>query len=160
MFNLFNKKQTLLAPADGRLIPLSQVADPVFSQKILGDGVAIDELNSDTICSPADGVLEMIFRTNHAFAVKTSEGIDVLVHIGINTVELEGKGFERLREQGQSVKAGDPVIRIDRQQILQAGYSLTTPVIFTSTDTIKELAIEEKSTVITGKDAILTYKKR
>ena len=160
MFNLFNKKHSLVAPADGRLIPLSQVADPVFSQKMLGDGIAIDELCGDTICAPADGVLEMIFRTNHAFAVKTSQGIDILVHIGINTVELDGAGFERLREQGQTVKAGDPVIRIDRQRISQAGYSLTTPVVFTATGSIKELTPENKETVTAGQDVILTYKKK
>lgn len=161
MFNLFSKKQhTLTAPADGKIIPLEQAPDPVFSQKILGDGLAIDELTGDTVCAPADGTLEMIFRTNHAFAVKTKEGVDILVHIGVNTVELNGEGFERLVDQGQPVKAGQPVIRIDRQRILDAGYSLVTPVIFTSADAVKNIEFTPGKVVSAGKDSILSYRNK
>ena len=103
MFGLFKKELKLIAPATGKTIDLSQVPDQVFAEKMAGDGVAI-EVTGDTIVAPADGELSLVFKTNHAFAMTLSNGIELLVHVGIDTVSLEGEGFERLTEPGQQVK--------------------------------------------------------
>jgi len=160
MFGLFNKKIQLVAPASGKVIALGEVPDPVFAQKAVGDGVAMAEISSDLVGAPIDGTVELIFHTNHAFIVKTKDGIEVMVHIGINTVELEGRGFERLIEQGQSVKAGEPIIRIDRQLISDAGFSLVTPVVITSPDLISDLEGHINQHVSGGRDIIMVCKKK
>ena len=160
MFGLFNKKLQLAAPLDGKIIALAQVPDAVFAQKTVGDGAAIAEVNGDLVCAPADGSVEMIFHTNHAFVVKTTDGVEVLTHIGINTVELKGQGFERLVEEGSAVKSGQPIIRINRQLISEAGFSLVTPVVITNGDTISNLEAAVGKTVVAGKDMMLSYKKK
>lgn len=160
MFGLFNKKLQLAAPLDGKIIALDQVPDAVFAQKTVGDGAAIAEVSGDLVCAPADGSVEMIFHTNHAFVVKTTDGVEVLTHIGINTVELKGQGFERLVEEGSAVKSGQPIIRINRQLISEAGFSLVTPVVITNGDTISNLEAAVGKTVVAGKDMMLSYKKK
>ena len=160
MFGLFNKKLQLAAPLDGKVISLDQVPDAVFAQKTVGDGAAIAEVSGDLVCAPADGSVEMIFHTNHAFVVKTTDGVEVLTHIGINTVELKGQGFERLVEEGSAVKSGQPIIRINRQLISEAGFSLVTPVVITNGDTISNLEAAVGKTVVAGKDMMLSYKKK
>ena len=131
MFGLFKKELKLIAPATGKTIDLSQVPDQVFAEKMAGDGVAI-EVTGDTIVAPADGELSLVFKTNHAFAMTLSNGIELLVHVGIDTVSLEGEGFERLTEPGQQVKAGTPILKIDRDFILGKGLKLHTPVLITA----------------------------
>ncbi len=160
MFGLFSKKIQLAAPLDGKIIALDQVPDAVFAQKTVGDGAAIAEVSGDLVCSPADGSVEMIFHTNHAFVVKTTDGVEILTHIGINTVELKGQGFERLVEEGSAVKAGQPVIRINRQLISEAGFSLVTPVVIANGDTVTNLEAAVGKTVVAGKDMMLSYKKK
>ena len=160
MFGLFNKKLQLAAPLDGKVISLDQVPDAVFAQKTVGDGAAIAEVSGDLVCAPADGSVEMIFHTNHAFVVKTTDGVEILTHIGINTVELKGQGFERLVAEGSAVKSGQPIIRIDRQLISEAGFSLVTPVVITNGDAISNLEAAVGKTVVAGKDMMLSYKKK
>ena len=118
MFGFLKKKKNeqsvennfrLVSAVAGKSIPLSEVPDPVFAQKMAGDGIAIDT-TGDTIVAPADGELSLVFKTNHAFAMTLSNGIELLVHVGIDTVSLEGEGFERLTEPGQQVKAGTPIL--------------------------------------------------
>ena len=114
MFGFLKKELKLIAPIDGNTIALSNVPDPVFSQKMAGDGTAIDS-TGDIVVAPCDGELTLIFKTNHAFAMSLDNGIELLVHIGIDTVSLNGEGFERLIEPGQTVKAGTPIIKINRE---------------------------------------------
>ncbi|MCE5285527.1 MAG: PTS glucose transporter subunit IIA [Pelosinus sp.] len=160
MFDIFSKKINLLAPVSGKVIAIENVPDAVFAQKTVGDGAAIDEISGDVVCAPVDGTIELVFRTNHAFALKTKSGVEVLVHIGINTVELGGKGFERLVEEGQTVKAGDPVIKIDKALITEAGFSLVTPVVITNMDKVSNLEVQVGSRVNVAKDTIITFKKK
>lgn len=160
MFCLFSKKSQLLAPLDGSVIAIDQVPDAVFAQKTVGDGAAIADVTGDLVCAPADGSLEMVFHTNHAFVVKTTDELEVLVHIGINTVELKGQGFERLVEPGTAVKAGQPIIRIDRSVILGAGLSLVTPVVITNGALLSSLEAAVGKTVKAGQDMLLSYKKK
>ncbi|WP_238917194.1 PTS glucose transporter subunit IIA [Clostridium sp. YIM B02555] len=161
MFKLFNKKQIsdliLLAPADGAAIDLSKVPDPVFAQKMAGDGIAID-ITGDTIVAPADGTVSMIFKTKHAFALSLDNGIELLIHIGIDTVSLKGDGFEQLVEEGTSVKAGTPIIKIDRDFILKEGFSLISPVLITNPDIVSEIVTMVDKNVIAGQDEVAICK--
>ena len=107
-------KNSCKAPISGETIDLSEVNDPVFSNKILGDGVAIRP-NENIVSSPVDGILKLIFRTGHAFVVETENGDEIMVHIGIDTVQYQGKGFFVLKEQGSQVKAGEEVISFEKK---------------------------------------------
>jgi len=161
MFKIFNKKQKtdlkIVAPVTGKAIDLSMVPDPVFAQKMAGDGVAID-LSGETIVAPADGTLTLVFKTKHAFALTLDNGIELLVHIGIDTVSLNGEGFEQLVPEGNIVKAGTPIIKIDKAFILEKGFSLITPVLVTNPDIVSELVISIDKNVTAGEDEVIVCK--
>lgn len=158
MFGFLKKDIKLIAPISGKTIDLSKVPDPVFAQKMAGDGIAIDS-TGDTIVAPCDGELSLIFKTNHAFAMTLDGGVEVLVHIGIDTVSLDGEGFERLIEAGNTINAGTPIIKINREFIESNNISLITPVLITNPDSIKSITPLIDQSVIAGKDTIITYKK-
>lgn len=122
--------EDIVSVSDGKLVNLEDVKDETFSSKMLGEGIAID-LDSDFVCSPANGTLTTLFPTGHAFGVVTETGVELLIHIGINTVDLKGEGFSILAKQGDLVKAGDPIIKVDRTKISKLGYDLTTMLIIT-----------------------------
>lgn len=122
----------IVAVADGRLLPMEQVPDPVFSEKMLGDGVAID-LSGNAVVAPADGVVSMIFPTLHAFGLTMDNGIEILVHIGLDTVALNGRGFKSGIKQGTPVKKGDLIIEVDREFIRSQGLNPMTMMVFTQT---------------------------
>lgn len=157
MFGFFKKSFKIVAPMDGKVINLSKVPDEVFFQRLVGDGVAIDS-TGDTIVSPANGILKIIFKTNHAFVVVLENGAEILVHIGLDTVELDGYGFERVAEEGKKVKAGDPIIKINRQAIEEKGCSLITPVLITNMEIVDELNFNLNKAVRAGVDVVVTYK--
>lgn len=157
MLSFFRKTCQLYAPVTGKVVDLSEVSDPVFSQKMAGDGVAIDS-TGNLIVAPADGTISVIFKTNHAFGMSLNNGIEVLVHIGIDTVELEGRGFKRLVDEGKKVKAGEPIINIDRKFIEEGGYSLITPILITNPDNIREIKYNTNLQVEAGKEEIIIYK--
>ncbi|WAH35628.1 PTS sugar transporter subunit IIA [Alicyclobacillus dauci] len=129
---------TILAPVDGEVVPLEDVEDPMFSQKMLGDGLAVRP-TSDTIVAPVSGTLTQIFPTGHAAGITTRQGIEVLIHVGIDTVELKGEGFTKLVEQGAQVEAGTPLIRLDLDKLGKTAKSLVTPVIITNMDKVEQL---------------------
>jgi PTS system glucose-specific IIA component len=114
------------------------VPDEVFSQKMVGDGVAVKPAG-DTFCAPISGIVSKIFSTNHAFSIKSEKDLEVMVHIGLETVTLEGKGFERLVEEGETVTAGDPVIKVDLAYITEHAKDTVTPVIISEESDVKEL---------------------
>ena len=130
MFQFFKKKPDveLAAMTDGRCIPLEQVNDPVFSGKALGDGVAIIPADC-VIAAPCDGTLSMLADTLHAFGMTRDDGLELMVHIGIDTVALKGEGFEDLVPQGTKVKKGDPLIRFDAALMKEKGIDMTTMLI-------------------------------
>ncbi len=130
MFGLFKKEEfKIVVPVDGMLIPLNEVPDQMFSQKLMGDGFAVIP-EGNIIVAPLSGVAEGVFPTGHAVGIKTKDGIECIVHIGLDTVELNGEGFKPLIKQGTKIKAGDPMIEIDRELISSKGYSVTTMVVF------------------------------
>ena len=157
MFGLFNKELKLIAPISGKTVDLSTVPDPVFAQKMTGDGIAIDP-TGDLLVAPADGELSLVFKTKHALAMTLSNGIELLIHIGMDTVSLEGEGFEFLCEQGTKVKAGTPLLRINHEFIKSKNLSLVTPILITNMDAVKSLNPTIGESVEAGKDTILTYK--
>jgi glucose-specific phosphotransferase system IIA component len=129
MFGLFKrKKRKVLSPVDGQVVDITEVPDEVFSKKMVGDGVAVRPVG-DTFCAPISGVVSKIFSTNHAFSIKSDKDLEVMVHIGLETVTLEGRGFERLVEEGTQVEAGMPIIKVDSTYILEHAKDTITPVI-------------------------------
>ena len=121
MRNLFRKKEVFLAPVSGTLSPIEAVEDPVFAQKMMGDGFAILS-EDDVICAPWSGEVTVCFPTHHAVGIKSKDGRECLLHIGINTVELKGEGFTPYIEQGQKIAQKDPLIKIDREKLKAGGY--------------------------------------
>jgi len=148
VFGLFkSKKIEIHAPTSGRVIDLSQVPDEVFSGRMAGDGVAIEPTNG-IFCSPIDGNISKIFPTKHAFIIKNGD-LEVIVHIGIDTVELKGNGFTALKTTGDKVKAGEPIIEADLEFISQNGKSTITPIVINKSkiDNVK-LGLVDKNTKI------------
>lgn len=118
----------VLVPCPGRLVPMSEVPDPVFAAEMVGPGVAIDpDPGEVTVVSPIAGKVVKVHP--HAFVVLGADGVGVLVHLGINTVRLEGRGFEVLAEQGSTVAAGDPMVRWDPATISGEDISTIVPVV-------------------------------
>ncbi len=146
----------LVAPMTGKSIPLSETPDPVFAQKMAGDGLAMLP-EADVVVAPADGELSLVFNTKHAFAMTLENGVELLVHIGIETVTLNGEGFEQLAEAGTKVKAGDPIIKIDREFIKSKGLPLTTPVLITNPDILKSITPVENIATVAGETTVLEY---
>lgn len=146
------------SPIAGTIFPLTDVDDIMFSSKAVGDGFAVTPLEGN-VYAPCDGVVSMLFRTKHAIGIQTENNTELLIHIGIDTVQLDGKYFETFVEQGDKVKKGDLLISIDRDALLDEGYDLTTSVVVTNLEEIKIESIEYgnldfKQTVLTTRGSI------
>ncbi|KGP91379.1 PTS N-acetyl glucosamine transporter subunits IIABC [Pontibacillus chungwhensis BH030062] len=118
-------------PIEGRVMELSEVPDEVFAQGMMGQGFAIDP-SGDTFTSPVDGKVVNVFPTKHAIGLETESGIEILIHIGLDTVKLQGEGFELLVEDGQAVTKGTPLIKVDFDRIRDKVPSIVTPIVFTN----------------------------
>lgn len=139
---------SLVYPASGRLLSLEKVHDEVFANKVLGDGFAVD-ITDGTIVAPADGTVAAAFDTGHAVGISTLDGKEILIHIGINTVELGGEGFSLQVVQGQNVKKGEVLVNVDVDRVRSMGKDLTTMVIFTSGE---QVGLTEGETVTAGEN--------
>ena len=128
----------LKAPLDGVIFPLEQVPDPVFAQKMVGDGLSIDPLNQ-VLSAPCDGTITQLHRAGHAVTLTTEEGVEVMMHIGLDTVELKGEGFTTLVEEGQSVRSGDRLIEFDADFLATHAKSLLTQVVVTNMERLASL---------------------
>lgn len=157
MFNFFKKSLNIIAPISGKTINLNEVPDQVFAEKMAGDGIAIDS-TGDTVVAPCDGIISLIMDTKHAFAITTSSGIELLVHVGLETVSLNGEGFEVLQSVNAKVTAGTPILKIDKSFIASKGISLITPVLIANPDKVKELTPIVNGEVSCGKDIVIECK--
>jgi len=159
MFGMIKKKKerTVYAPMSGEILELSKVDDPAFSEKMLGDGVAIIP-NENAVYSPIDGVIADITDTKHAFCITADDGTDLLLHIGINTVTLKGKGFQIYVSDGDHVCAGDKIADVDLSVLSANGLSAQTPVLLTEFERVH--IVETRQGVVRGgKDVLFTYQR-
>ncbi len=156
MFKFFKKEKTLTSVANGRIIGITKVPDKVFSQKILGDGFGVIPTTGDFF-SPANGVVTDVTDTLHAYCITTDDGLEILVHIGIDTVELKGQGFTPLVKKGDHLASGDALAHADLEFLKEKGYSTATAVIITNTEKLKSFKVLETPTAKAGSPA-MTYK--
>ena len=143
------EKMTVMAPIDGKVIPLEQIPDETFATAILGPGCGI-EPTGDTVYAPFDGTITQVASTLHAIGITSDDGIELLIHVGIDTVKLDGVPFTAHVKEGDRVQAGDLLIEFDRQAILDAGYDLATPIIISNSDDYREIDTVASSAVEAG----------
>lgn len=137
LFNIFKKDNNLniketdiVSLGNGKMISPKEINDPMFAEEMMGQTIEFI-LSDGEVVAPATGKLEVLFPTGHAFALRMNDGTGLLVHIGIDTVNLKGKGFKVLKKQGDKVKAGETVVKVDLDTVKQAGYDATTMLIVT-----------------------------
>lgn len=149
---LFSKKKELdlYAPITGELIDITEVKDQVFSQKILGDGVAI-EPKEGILYAPFDCEVVQLFHTLHAIGLKAKD-VEILVHIGMDTVELNGEGFKGFVNEGDHVKKGQKLIEFDIDYIKSKGKEATTPIVITNMDLVKSLDKSKAKDIVANQD--------
>ena len=137
--NILRKKEIIIgSPLSGECIPVSEVNDPTFKEELLGKGIAI--IPSDgRVYAPSDGKVAMIFPTGHAVTMVTQEGVELLIHFGMDTVELKGRYFTVKAKEGESVKKGDLLIEADIAEIKREGYEITTPIVVTNSSDFSDV---------------------
>ncbi|MGE7879376.1 PTS sugar transporter subunit IIA [Peribacillus muralis] len=138
---LFGKKENvehLLAPINGQVIKMEDVPDPVFSGKLMGDGIAIFP-KEGLVVAPIDAEVVQVFHTKHAIGLKTKNGIELLMHIGLETVNLKGEGFEVHVAEGQRVKAGDKLVTFDIEFLKSNAPSIITPIVITNGELVEKV---------------------
>lgn len=138
--NVQNQVCELAAPLTGRIVPLEEVADEVFSGRILGDGIAVRPVVGQLV-APADGRIAQVFETGHALTLMCDAGAELLLHIGIDTVQLGGRHFEVLVKEGQHVRQGELLVRFDPDAIAAQGYDVTTPMIVSNSESFELMPV-------------------
>ena len=143
LFDIFKKKEkiivTIYSPINGKVIELKEVPDEAFAQKMVGDGCAI-EPDKGSICSPIEGQLMNIFPTNHAIIFETIDGLEMIIHFGIDTVKLDGKGFQKLREPGP-IKVGDEIVKYNLDEIKDNVPSTRSPIIINNMEKVEKIEV-------------------
>ncbi|AVQ23437.1 PTS glucose transporter subunit IIA [Fusobacterium nucleatum subsp. nucleatum ATCC 23726] len=157
LFDIFKKKEktivTIYSPINGKVIELKEVPDEAFAQKMVGDGCAI-EPDKGIICSPIDGQLMNIFPTNHAIIFETIDGLEMIVHFGIDTVKLDGKGFQKLREPGP-IKIGDEIVKYNLDEIKDGVPSTRSPIIINNMEKVEKIEILSLGKVVKISEPIM-----
>ena len=146
--------EDIVAIADGELIDVSTVSDPVFAEQMMGKSTAFKfDKDKVVLCSPANGTLAVLFPTGHAYGIAMNNGVELLVHCGVDTVNAKGDGFKLLgKKQGDAIKAGDPIVEVDIKK-LSAKYDMSTMLIITNAND-KELDFVDPQTVTRGQKVI------
>ncbi len=152
--NVAHNGETLSTPVEGQVLPLSEAKDAAFSEGIMGKGAVIMPSKGEVV-APFDGSVMTLFPTKHAIGLISDKGAEVLIHVGMDTVQLEGKYFESFVKQGDTVKKGQKLLSFDIKAIEEAGFSTQTPIIVTNTPDYEEIKVTDKQTV-TNSDALLT----
>lgn len=151
-FKPTTEKEVILTPIEGNVLPLAEVKDPAFSAEIMGKGAAVEPTIGE-VRAPFDGTVMIMFPTKHAVGLVSNQGTEILVHVGIDTVQLDGKYFEAFVKQGQAVKKGDLLVKFDIAGIQNAGYNTQVPIIVTNTDDYMDVIATDKKFV--SKDDML-----
>ena len=149
--------ESLVSPITGDVVTLEQVPDEAFASKAVGDGIAVKP-TSNIVVAPAAGTVVKIFNTNHAFCLETNNGAEIVVHMGIDTVALEGKGFKRLVEEGTDVKAGEPILEMDLDFLNANARSMISPVVCSNSDDYSALVILASGKVVAGQTPLYEIK--
>ena len=147
---LYVADSDIVAPADGKIIDVKTVPDPVFAEEMMGKTIAFKfDGDSVAVCAPANGTLKVMFPTGHAFGIETAEGVEILIHIGIDTVNANGDGFKICgKKQGDKVKAGEPIVKVDMKKLSEK-YDTSTMLIITN-DNKKEISFIDSQPVTRG----------
>ncbi|MCL2053782.1 MAG: PTS glucose transporter subunit IIA [Oscillospiraceae bacterium] len=153
MFGLGKKSIVISSPMDGTVIPLSKVSDPVFSQGILGPGIAIQP-DSGYVCAPCSAVIEQMFETGHAANLVTDSGVQLLIHVGIDTVKLKGRHYTIIKNSGEKVSKGDILMEFDAAAISGEGFDTVTPVIICNPDDFGKLSFAKEGAIKAGETLI------
>ncbi|MDM5314574.1 PTS glucose transporter subunit IIA [Fictibacillus sp. b24] len=163
MFNkLFGKKEvkkeeTVIAPLTGKIVNIEEVPDPTFAQKMMGDGIAI-EPTEGVVVSPVDGEIVQFFHTKHAIGIQSEAGAEILIHVGLETVSMNGEGFEGHVNVGDKVKAGDKLLSFDLDLIKEKAASTVTPIVITNGDAVESLDKRAASDATKGETSLLQIK--
>ena len=156
MLDFLKKERFLVSAADGSVMDISLVPDEVFSKKILGDGFAVLPSNGN-FCSPTSGTVTDVTKTLHAYCITSDDGLEILVHIGIDTVELGGKHFVSHVKVGEHIASGAPLASADLKAIETAGYNTTSMIVVTNSDKLKSFSVVESPSSKAG-DKAMIYK--
>ena len=148
-----SKGNIIYSPCNGKVVPLSEVSDPTFAEKILGDGFAVIP-SEGKIYAPADGEVTMVFDTLHAITITNTQGTELLIHIGLDTVTLKGEPFTAHVVAGDKVKKGDLLMDVDLDKIKAAGLEIITPVLICNTDEYAKIDLQKEGNVSLD-DAVL-----
>nr|MBA2815229.1 PTS N-acetylglucosamine transporter subunit IIABC [Candidatus Pantoea persica] len=140
---------TLVAPVSGEVVALEEVPNEAFASLEVGDGLAIKPTGK-TVVAPISGTVVKIFATNHAFCLETGNGVEIVVHMGLDTVALDGKGFTRLVEEGATVAAGQPVLEMDLDYLNAHARSMISPVVVSNSDDFAAIALRASGMVVAG----------
>ena len=155
--NASDAVRRLIAPISGQIVDLDQVPDPVFSERMTGDGLAI-LAEDDEALAPCDGTISLFFDTKHAFALTTDDGIQILVHVGLDTVILNGEGIQALHQPGDRVTAGTPIIRFDFELLVKKQIDLISPLIIVNYDKVTNLKLRQPGEFLkAGIDTAIQY---
>lgn len=160
MFDFFKKSDEnfIFSPMTGKMVSLMEIPDEVFSEKIIGDGAAIIP-QEDMVVAPVDGEIIQVADTGHAFCIRSKDGLDVLLHIGVDTVNMRGEGFKSFVSVGDKVKAGEKIGKADVRLIEKKGYPLHSAVIITNMQEIKNMQ-SYTGNAVAGKTELILYKKK
>jgi glucose-specific phosphotransferase system IIA component len=148
-----DKEVSVYAPLDGSVVSLEEVPDPAFAQKMLGDGLAIEPV-STKVLAPFAGKVIAAFPTKHAIGLCSAAGLECLIHVGIDTVTLNGQGFKLLVQEGETVKQGQPLIELDLEVLRSSGKALCTPIVITNSDGWQIKQRVEAASLAAGKDIV------
>ena len=161
MLGIFKKKKEyeIFSPIDGKSIDLKEVPDKVFAQKLMGDGLGF-VLEGPFVCAPCDGELTMVAPTLHAFGIKAENGVEILVHVGLDTVRLNGEGLKTLVKQGEKIKKGTKVIEVNIDLLRDKGIDLTTPMVITNGSDYMIKSAFVNQPVQKGESVVLTLEKK
>lgn len=158
LLDVFKKKEICVAaPMRGTCVSIKEVSDPTFGEEILGKGVAVKPADG-RVCAPEDGVINTVFPTGHAVGITTKDGVELLIHVGLDTVKMDGRGFQIMCQEGQEIRKGELLIEADLGLIQAEGYDTITPVVICNSDDFSQITKQTDAEVSVG-DTVLTLKK-